>query len=473
MRSLAAVSLLLALSAPAAADTGAELPSHVYLEWDRSAIAGGNDAISNIIYLNRCAGGCTITKSQFNNALTDESRIPMGSDGQVFTVGQFAYSDTTWNAIVQCVREVYAPYNVEITDVDPGNVTHHMAIVAGLNSDLGWPSGVLGVGGGAGCEPANNVISFTFANNYRETDVLEICATVAQESAHAFGLADHIYDCTDPMTYLSGCGKKYFRDRLSPCGEFEQRECTCTGTRQNSHIKLLSVFGAGETPAAPTGAQILFPENGAAVGDTMTIEGVADDPRGIYKVEVFLNGWPWGQWDAPDPISAPWPPSNYVVNIADFPPGVIDVDMVFSNDFGVSSSASIQVTKGAPCTDASQCAEGQSCDAGKCLWASPAGQLGDACSYDQFCLGPNTFDGRCVTVNGSDVCSQDCYSGVNDNCPEDFRCAETSPGTGFCVADDTDEGGCCSTSRDPSPVAPLLLGGVVGGLVLRRRRRVR
>ena len=61
------------------------------------------------------------------------------------------------------------------------------------------------------CGYIPNAISFTFANIYGG-DVDEICWTVAQETAHSWGL-DHKFDNRDPMTYLpSGPSRKMFQN---------------------------------------------------------------------------------------------------------------------------------------------------------------------------------------------------------------------------------------------------------------------
>jgi hypothetical protein len=96
---------------------------------------------------------------------------------------------------------------------DPGEqVFHHKAILAGTSQQGGRPANVGGVAPlDPQCRPINNVISLSFANSLR-ADWRELCWTVAQESAHAFGL-DHAFDCHDPMTYLPACGRQFFRDR--------------------------------------------------------------------------------------------------------------------------------------------------------------------------------------------------------------------------------------------------------------------
>src|SRR5690606_7201447 len=149
---------------------------------------------SDIIYLNRCVGGCTITPGK-ENSRTNTSSIA----GVTRTISEFKHDDAAWDAVVRCVRDIYEPYAIEITDEDPGNQPHFEAIVAGMPEELGRETSIGGVAPYR-CQIINDAISFSFANRYR--DPQDICVTVAQETAHAFGL-DHEFLCSDPMTYLS------------------------------------------------------------------------------------------------------------------------------------------------------------------------------------------------------------------------------------------------------------------------------
>jgi hypothetical protein len=302
-----------------------------------------------------------------------------------------------------------------------------------------------------------------------------MCATVAQESAHSFGLADHLYDCTDPMTYLAfqgECGRKFFRNKLEPCGEFEEfATCNCTGTRMNPHVTLLGTFGPGEDPPPPE-ATLTFPMDGAAFTGSSQVHVTATDERGVYKVEAYLNGWLWGTFTLPDSITEPFtaPTDISVVLDAGYPDGNYEIHAIAYNDLGIATTTeSVNVTKGAACTSADSCLDGQTCEDGGCFWAAPTGAIGDDCTFDEACIGPNTYDGRCETVGGAQICTQTCFTGVNDNCPEGLAC---DPGSLLCgpAADDT---GCCSTGTDGrgEVAARLIMIGLVGGFLVRRRRR--
>jgi len=460
--------------------------------------AAADPLVSPYLYLNRCSGGCTV-RSGFDDARTMSSSIPCsgtvtcggggcscdGGGAATFTIEEFrdsagnigAAADPEWNAIVQCVREVYSPYNVMVVDqLPPGGLSHNQGIIAGRPANIGY--GGAGVGGIApgslGCNPQDNVISFTFANIYSGSNrVLSICAVAAQETAHAYGLdhayewADHTSACTDPMTYRTDCGgQKFFRNANAICGEFGPRTCKCGGF-QNSHLKLESIFGAATPITRPPSVAVMAPTDGAQVSNGAIVTATASAQRGIARMDLWLNNYKWATVKG-----APFGPSGQLESQyslpfpADVPDGVIDIVVKAYDDIEVEAdSTQITVTKGAPCTSASTCADGQKCEQGRCFWDAPTGELGDACTYPQFCV-----SGHCVeTTDGDQFCSQECIVGVADSCPMGYTCDGPAVSNGFCVSEDakkpcTD----CSSGGDGRLLLVLVLGV---GLLLRRRRR--
>ena len=206
---------------------------------------------SSVIYLNRCAGGCSLGPGS-DDSRTDTSSLLSRN----VTISEFAHGDAAWDAVLACVAEVYEPFGIAVTDVDPGEAPHFEAIVAGAPSEVGATD----IGGVApfACGVIDNAVTYSFANIY--SSVEDLCETVAQETAHAFGL-EHEYLCEDPMTYLTGCGPKAFRDVDAPCGEMEPRECECGGATQNSYRRLLREFDAGDPDGVPA-AELTVPCEG-------------------------------------------------------------------------------------------------------------------------------------------------------------------------------------------------------------------
>ena len=156
------------------------------------------------------------------------------------TLPPWAWGADAWRALGACVADTYAPFDVTITDAEPGDID---VMVAGTAADLGLPrSG--GLAPFIGCEPRGNAIAFAFAGETSQIDFL--CAAVAQESAHVLGL-DHELDARDPMSYLDLGARKTFQDVEVDCGEDAPRPCYCGGPTQNSYRRLAEVLG--EQPA--------------------------------------------------------------------------------------------------------------------------------------------------------------------------------------------------------------------------------
>jgi hypothetical protein len=430
-------------------------------------------SISKIIFVNRCVGGCTFTKSNpgFSDAVNNMTWLGSAPLGSTITISEFAHSEQVWQDTLECIRDVYSPYGVTVTDVDPSPASHHEAVLAGRGSELPI-AGALGVAplGGGQCSPANNVISFSFANAHTARPDLTLaqamCWTVAQESAHSYGL-DHEFDCSDPLTYLEGCGPKFFRNKTILCGTFAPEECVCGGTAQNSHVRLTAILGVGTLPPPPDVA-ISMPTEGATVQAGFSVFATAIDRRGVSRVELWINGFKWTEVEGVFGKTSP-----YVLDVpASVPEGVMDLDVKAFNDLEVVGTARVTVTRGTPCAGAEACAVGQKCDMGRCYWDPPTGEIGDACTYPQACLS-NT----CADVGGGSMaCTTSCYGGPNDLCPAPFVCTAASGQQGLCGLP-PDEGGCCSVGGQGQSRTALLvnlvLGALVGLVVIGRRRRRR
>lgn len=418
------------------------------------AHAGGAPG-SRLVYLNKCEGNCVV-RAGFESSINNTSSIISGTR----TIQEFAYSDSVWQAVVACVRETYAPFNISITDQDPGSVNHWEAIVAGEPQQAGFSSGVGGVSpwDPVNCSIINNSITYSFANIYGP-DVNQICWTVAQEVAHSFGL-DHEYLREDPMTYLSGSslpgGVKRFQDVNAQCGEFSPRQCECSQT-QNSVQKILSIFGS----ATPTPPVITFdsPTNGQSVSPGFSVRVSIADDNGVADVTLVVDG------QTIDTIST----SPYVFNTPEtLSEGTHTLVVRATDNQGTEGSAQISVNIGPPCETPGDCAaqgDNLTCVGGRCVPGEGAdGGLGDTCMEDSEC-----FSGRCETATtGESYCVEACTPGSSD-CPGGFQCISA----GVCWPGDDDGGffGCSTGDDGRVPTLPIALGAALGALVLRRRRR--
>lgn len=161
--------------------------------------------------------------------------------------------DAKWKQLVACVKAMYAPFNVTVTDERPTTDNFMLVVVGGKPTDLG----IKNSHHVSGLAPFNGdviprAVVFAFAAT-ANNDVQSVCETVGMETAHAYGL-DHGYHCKDVMTYLTGCGKKEgFVDKDVRCGESKARDCEGGKPTQNSFRHLLAVLGpvpGSEPPAA-------------------------------------------------------------------------------------------------------------------------------------------------------------------------------------------------------------------------------
>ncbi len=480
--------------------------------------------VSPYIFLNRCIGGCTVTGGGTDDARIQQSSLPCpnpdcstgacncpGGASGTWTIHEFTNAfgqigangtclgdgttqctsdaqctagdtcdtaDGEWAALVQCVKEVYSPFAVTVTDVLPtGGVSFTEDILAGLPSDIGY--GGAGVGGIAPgtCTPRDNVISFSFANlpwGKGQQRIWTLCAVASQETAHAFGL-DHEYEfldstsaCSDPMSYRNDCGgQRFFRNKSARCGEFAPRDCRCGGT-QNSHQSLLDVFGPGTSLIPPPTSSILAPAAGATVADEFATVASAGSRRGVGRVELWLNGYDWTSVPGAGfgPLGQPDPSTYSLVAPADVPDGVIDIVAKAYDDLELETdSQTVTVTKGVPCVDASTCATGQQCANGRCFWDPPVGMLGDPCTYPQYCT-----SGICSGTAKEQICTQACIVGAMDACPSGFDCIMTNGSEGVCFFASAGGGGCCSASGGDGAIGALLVGYAFTRRRDRRRR---
>jgi len=246
-----------------------------------------------IIYLNK--NGVTLTPGN-NDSRTNRSSII----DQTTQISAFEGSAAEWNSVIGCVRQLFAPFDVQITDVDPGNVPHYESVMGGRAEQAGMPQGVLGVSPfTVDCSVIPNAIVFTFTQSTRDyygtsSGLPEtICEIAAQEIAHAFGL-DHEYLASDPMTYLDYNGLKTFQNTAAQCGEYQARTCGLPGTgvvcrqTQNSVSMLEQRIGVGDA-IAPTVA-ITSPQNNATVPPSFTVATTASDNNAVVKVELYVDG---------------------------------------------------------------------------------------------------------------------------------------------------------------------------------------
>ena len=413
----------------------------------RSSHAAAAAPSSRLIFVKRCPDvGCVVKFGPEDDSRADVSSI---ADGPRI-IGRFSQGTAVWTAMLDCVRATYAPFDIEVTDADPGNVPHFEHLVGGSPTDL---SGDLGGGvGGVSpftCDEIPNAITYTFDVWGPNADLL--CAVVAQETAHAFGL-EHEMNDKDPLTYLSGPLPKRFQADDTPCGEYANRACECGNATQNSYQHIVGIFGPGP-PTAPS-VTIKSPASGKQVQPHFVTKIDASDDVKVTLVELYIDGTKVAEATAPP----------YRLVAPDLAEGLHTVEARATDIQGTPASTQIEVDLGPPCTAAAGCEGDDVCVQGNCVpGPSATGGLGHVCQADTECESD-----RCLSDSSGDrACVESCDLSAG-SCPSGFGCLAIGGGGGVCWPDDA--AGCCSSSRS-SGSAPIVLGLGVFALLVGRRRR--
>lgn len=204
-------------------------------------------AQSRILYLNKT--GVVLSPGE-NDARLNRSSIVTAQTA----IPAWNVSATNWNNVVLCMRELFAAYDVQIVETDPGSAPHMEAVFGGSPTQLGMDENVLGVSPfTTDCSVIENSVVFTFTGAFSLTP-REACEIMAQEVAHSYGL-DHVLLASDPMTYLPYEGRRTFKDQTAQCGEDTPRVCGINGSvcrmNQNSVELLTERLGAVVVAPAP------------------------------------------------------------------------------------------------------------------------------------------------------------------------------------------------------------------------------
>jgi hypothetical protein len=441
---------------------------------------------SHIVYLNKCTGGCKITRGNGDDSRTDTSGIAPsnGTLKQLNAAVDFA-------GIKACVQSALAAYNVTVTEVDPGTVEHFEIMIAGSPAEIGFDSAFEGVasylcGGAPGSCTGTyipNSITFAFANAYGvPTSLLDkpaktalMCGVALQEVAHGWTL-DHATASSDPMTYKTYTTPLSFRDG-APCGSdcFYNNNTTnsfgvaCGGgggtsgthvcmengaATQNEVQILMNLFGPAGA-ATPTVA-ITSPASNAAeqtshafmVNATCTTTDAVKEID-LYTDDVFAN-------------SVTASPATFTTA---FSAGSHKLTVVCGTTKQASASTSINVIVGSTCTQDADCGGTKICYQSACIEGpGGAGGLGAACTANTDCAST-----MCGSNGGSSACVITCDP-ANSTCPSGFDCLDNGAGGGVCWVGSGSSGG-CATGRGGSPVTILFGLGFAALWITRRNRK--
>jgi hypothetical protein len=399
-----------------------------------------------VVFMNRMGG--TFTPG-YDNSSTNSSSIPSSTSH----VSAWSYGDTKWNQLMTCVRTQFEPFDIEVTDVDPGSVPHVESVVGGTPGEVQMPQYVGGVSPFTyDCSMIERSIVYTFSGVYGG-DVQSICETVAQETAHSYGL-DHELYCPDPMTYLGGCGAKSFRDHDAQCGEDSPRACACGASTQNSYQWMMARIGAGNQDDIAPNISFTQPAAGATVMAGFGVVADASDNVGVVKVDLYVDGANLAT-DSAAPFEFTTP--------ASLAPGAHNLEVRAFDAQGNMKSATRSVTVQEAGTDPPP-------DPPPPPPPDP-GALGSPCASGDDCT-----SGLCANQT---FCTQTCSSGDPGSCGSGFDCVVAATGD-YCVPQDLGGGGgggneliggCAVAGRGTPGAAVLALFFAIGLLYLRTRRR--
>lgn len=309
--------------------TYVRVPDAAVVERVAQAPLEGGLPPAHILYLQRCAGGLELTPGP-DDSISNTSTIPPFPA----TLPEYPFGAESWQEVVVQSRSIFAPFNIEVTDEDPGSVDHDEAVVCGDGSEVG----ALGAGGIApfNCGFIPNAMTFTFPGALGNDPRL-IAEVIAQEAAHAWGL-DHELLCEDPMTYLSGCGPKTYQDIDAECGEFEPRPCDCGIPTQNSYQHILGAFGPRIADVDGPVVLVTAPLTGTMFdeGASFNVIATITDDSEVVQAELYVNGQlfeidtlePWG-----------WQMNNV-------PAGLLTLEVVATDEYendGLSTPISVLV----------------------------------------------------------------------------------------------------------------------------------
>jgi hypothetical protein len=422
---------------------------------------------THTIYLHRCAGAdCTVAQGT-TNSTTDPVHSSLGHG----VLSPFSQGDETWRTVVACMREVYAPFNVQITEASPGAAPHFEIMVGGRPEEIGLAVGIGGVSPFSCMPYIPNSVVFVF--DVWGNDPEEICATAAQEVAHSFTV-DHCVEASDPMTYFSYKGRRHYANRQVQCGsdcdqnhrsplgvactgpDFQDHACACgNGAQTQNDVQVISaLFGDGETP--PT-VKIVTPQVGDTVEGGFAVSAEIADDVAVSSAELRVDGQLVGTATAtPYVFSGP----------ATMTDGTHTIEVTGYDNAGAPGRARVQVVVGPGCTSAGECPNASdACLAGRCIAGPGAtGGLGQVCTAATDCA-----SWLCANDDGAQYCVEACKPG-RGQCPDGFGCRDDGMGGGVCWPGFTESSGGCTAAGRDAPLGSLVLGLGLAAALRRRRR---
>ncbi len=425
------------------------------------------------LFLTNCLpSGCSV-KTGSPDARTDTSDIP----NRASTLSAYSYGTTSWTSVMSCMKNVMSRFNITVTDQRPSSGDYFQVMIAGSPSDLGLSSDIGGIadfncqspGQCFGSYVSDDLV-FAFSEAFGGS-VNDICATAAQEIAHAWNL-DHVVDASDPMTYNNYTGIRQYHDNetcgsdcvsgQSPFGltcngtndSTATHTCMGSGTATQNEVQVITAL-FGSSSATPPTVAITSPSDGAGVAAGFAVDVTCTDAAGVSEVDLAVDGM--------TPATLTAAPYKFTTS-NNLPNGTHTILATCSGSDGGQATATVTVTVGQTCHTAQDCPDSNdTCADNTCVPGSGSpGGLGTTCTSNTDCQ-----SGSCGSDGTTKYCVVPCDP-MMDLCPSGFGC-ESAGASGVCWpgADDGTTGGCNAGGTG----GPIAIGLGFAALIFVRRRR--
>ena len=478
----------------------------IFLNFDGVKLAAGYDDAMRDRSSIAASLGRTVTVPPFDSTLFDRNRA----------------RDLVIADLLALVRGYFRAYNVDVVAERPASPDYVMCAIGGLPDIIGRPcqvfqGGASCVGGLAplDCRRSNAGISYNpqgdvevvfafsdtakhFGQSY-QGKLTNLAVTVAQETAHAYGLG-HSNNPQDIM-YPQTTGKT---TGFLTGAYADANNCANGVGSQDADGLLKRILGVAEQPMGdtqPPQVGISAPVDGATLPPTFTVTVDAQDNVGVASVRVTATG-------AGSPVLRSFAAPPYQVSLT-LVEGSWTLTAQAVDAAGNAAQATAEVTVkgghvplpfGSPCSLGTQCQSGlcaggicnQSCGACPAAYQcnaqrvcertkgggpgpmAMAGEIGAACMLPTDCR-----SNLCADLAGQNFCTGPCDPTDPSSCPEGLVCTDFGAEGTLCAFPYQSGGGSSSCSVGPAPGRgsnagpPLLLSLVAAllGLSLGRRRR--
>jgi hypothetical protein len=190
------------------------------------------------VFVNPCPSGCEFSPGADNSVANTSSLINSTRNLSAFSAGT-----PTFNAVLECLSGILAPFDIVITTADPAPAQHTELVLAGTPGQFLFSDSVPAVAP-FNCNLISNAPAFVFANNLGADSTL-MCHLAAAQIGALAGL-EPLYNCQDVMSYLPSCGPRSFTNVSSQCGTFGAATCICGGSTRNSFSTMRSAYGPAD-----------------------------------------------------------------------------------------------------------------------------------------------------------------------------------------------------------------------------------